>query len=377
VAEGSSGQEKTEPASQKKLQDAREEGQIPRSRELTTLVMLLASGVGMLMLGKGIVAGLLELLHNSFTIERSLIFDSAIVPELFWQAVNKGIDTLLPFFIILVIAAVIAPTALGGWAFSPKALALKFDRMDPVKGLGKVFAWKGFVELAKALAKFFIVATAGFLLLQNKLPHFLTLNNRGVEQALGLLGGELVWVFILLSCTLILVALVDVPFQLWDFQRQQRMTRQEVKDEAKNTEGSPELKNKVRSTQREIAMRRMMENVPQADVVITNPTHYAVALRYDQIKMSAPVVVASGADLVALQIRRVAAANDVPLLEAPALARALYYSTKLDQEIPAGLYLAVAQVLAYVYQVKQYQTQGGVEPQPPQDLPIPDDLKRD
>jgi flagellar biosynthetic protein FlhB len=155
------------------------------------------------------------------------------------------------------------------------------------------------------------------------------------------------------------------------------MTRQEVKDEMKETEGSPELKSKIRSTQREIANRRMMENVPKADVVITNPSHYAVALRYDQLKMSAPVVVASGTDLIALQIRRIAAAHDVPILEAPPLARALYHSTKLDQEIPAGLYLAVAQVLAYVFQLKQYQTQGGIEPQAPNDFPIPDDLKRD
>lgn len=377
MAESGSGQEKTEQATSKKLQEARDEGQIPRSRELNTLVMLLVSGAAFLLLGKDIIAGLTEIYRSSFTFERDIIFDAGILPEMFWQAVNSGIKAVLPLLAVLVVAAIIAPMALGGWAFSTKALTPKLDRMDPIKGLGRIFAWKGLVELLKALAKFLIVATAGYLLLQSKLPEFLVLGNLNVDQGLAKMGNDLIWIFVLLSCTLILVAIVDVPFQLWDYQRQQRMTRQEVKDEMKDTEGSPELKSKQRSAQREIAMRRMMENVPNADVVITNPSHYAVALRYDQLKMGAPVVMALGSDLVALQIRRIASANDVPILEAPPLARALYYSTELDQEIPAGLYLAVAQVLAYVYQLKQYQTHGGVEPQTPNDLPIPDDLRHD
>ena len=377
MAESGSGQEKTEPASAKKLEDAREQGQVPRSRELSTLVMLLVSASAFLALGDKIVQGLLGLLRNHFVIDRQLIFNSALIPELFWRAVNEGIHILLPFFIIMVIAAVVAPLPMGGWNFSTKALMPKFDRLDPIKGLGKVFTWKGLIELVKSLVKFLIVATAGWYLLMNKLPHFLTLGDKPLVDALSELGSDLVWVYLLLSCTLIAIAAVDVPFQMWDFHRQQRMTRQEIKDEYKDTEGSPELKSKVRSRQREIAMRRMMEKVPKADVVITNPSHYAVALRYNQSNMGAPVVVASGVDLVALQIRRIAGAHDVPILEAPALARALYYSTKIDQEIPAGLYLAVAQVLAYVYQLKQYHAHGGLQPKPPGDLPIPDDLRRD
>lgn len=377
MAESGSGQEKTEPASAKKLEDAREQGQVPRSRELSTLVMLLVSASTFLALGDKIVQGLLGLLRNHFVIDRQLIFNSALIPELFWRAVNEGIHILLPFFIIMVIAAVVAPLPMGGWNFSTKALMPKFDRLDPIKGLGKVFTWKGLIELVKSLVKFLIVATAGWYLLMNKLPHFLTLGDKPLVDALSELGSDLVWVYLLLSCTLIAIAAVDVPFQMWDFHRQQRMTRQEIKDEYKDTEGSPELKSKVRSRQREIAMRRMMEKVPKADVVITNPSHYAVALRYNQSNMGAPVVVASGVDLVALQIRRIAGAHDVPILEAPALARALYYSTKIDQEIPAGLYLAVAQVLAYVYQLKQYHAHGGLQPKPPGDLPIPDDLRRD
>jgi flagellar biosynthetic protein FlhB len=377
MAESGSGQEKTEEATAKKLQDAREEGQIPRSRELDTLIMLLVSAIAFLMLGERIVGGLLDLLRSNFVIEREMLFNTAIIPELFWRAVNQGISILMPFFFVLVVAAVVAPLPMGGWNFSTKALAPKFERLNPIKGLGRLFAWKGLVELSKALVKFLIVASAGWFLLMEKLPGFLSLGNHTVGEGLSQVGSELIWVFLLLSCTLIVVAIVDVPFQLWDYHRQQRMTRQEIKDEHKDTEGSPELKSKVRSTQREIAMRRMMEKVPQADVVITNPSHYSVALRYNQINMSAPIVVASGVDLVALQIRRIAQAHEVPILEAPPLARALYHSTKIDQEIPAGLYLAVAQVLAYIYQLKQYQTHGGVQPQPLVDLPIPDDLRRD
>jgi len=197
------------------------------------------------------------------------------------------------------------------------------------------------------------------------------------HQAVAAMSKELVWVFIILSASLLLITLVDVPFQLWDYRRQLKMTLQEIKDEHKESEGSPEVKGRVRQLQREISQRRMMEAVPQADVLITNPSHYAVALKYDQVKMRAPVVVALGADLIALQIKRVAQAHDVPILEAPPLARALYHNSQLGGEIPAGLYLAVAQVLAYIYQLKQYQQEGGIPPQPLSDIPIPDDLRRD
>ena len=187
----------------------------------------------------------------------------------------------------------------------------------------------------------------------------------------------MLWVFVLLSCSLIIVALIDIPFQLYDYNKQQKMTKQEVKDENKETEGNPELKRKVKQAQFDMTQRRMMEAIPDADVVITNPTHYAVALKYDQLNMSAPIVVGLGADLIALQIRRIASAHDVPILESPVLARSIYHNSKIGQEIPAGLYHAVAQVLAYIYQLKQYQQNGGVEPAPVTDIPIPDELKRD
>ena len=377
MAESGSGQEKTEEATGKKKDESRSEGQIPRSRELNTLVMLLFAGIGLATMGKNIVSELLKLLHSHFTLTRARIFEDNLLPQQVWDAFGDGLTALLPFFVLMVVAAILAPLALGGWAFSTKALMLKISKMNPIKGMSRILSWKGLIELFKALLKFILVAFVGYLLFQSKIAGFLLLGNLQVDQGLETMASSLIWVFILLSSSLILVALIDVPFQLWDYQRQLKMTKQEVKDETKDAEGNPEVKSKVRSAQLKYSHRRMMEAVPEADVVITNPTHYSVAIKYDQLKMSAPVVVAVGADIDALQIRKVAKAHDVPILEAPALARSLYYNADLGQEIPAGLYHAVAQVLAYIYQLKQYQNRSGVQPKPINDLPIPDDLRRD
>lgn len=377
MAETGSGQEKTEEPSGRRLNQAREEGQVPRSRELNTLVMLLAAGFGLLFLGNKMISGLLVMLHNSLSIKRSQIFDASILPKLFLENVHLAIGDLIPFFLLMLIAALVAPLPVSGWVFSAKALELKLNRLDPIKGMtSRVFSWKSLAELVKSLVKFVIVAFTGFLLFKAHIAEFLSLDHENLAGALAHMGHSLIWVLIILSSSLIIIALVDVPFQLWDHRRQLKMTRQELKDEHKETEGSPDVKRRIRKTQYEMATRRMMQEVPKADVVITNPTHYAVALRYDQLRMSAPVVVAVGADLIALQIRRVADANDVPILEAPPLARALYHNSKLGKEIPAGLYLAVAQVLAYIFQLKHYQDNGGVQPTVPVDLPIPDELKR-
>jgi len=233
------------------------------------------------------------------------------------------------------------------------------------------------MELVKALAKFLLVGSIAYFLLKNNIEGFVSLGNESLAQGISRMGEELMWMFILLSSVLFFVVLVDTPFQMWDHNRKQKMTLQEIKDERKETDGNPEMKSKIRQTQQEISQRRMMEEVPKADVVITNPTHFAVALRYDQINMGAPIVVALGADEIAGHIRRIAVANDVPLLSAPPLARSLYYHCELNEEIPGGLFLAVAQVLAYVYQLRQYEFNGGVAPEFDTDTPIPDDLKRD
>jgi flagellar biosynthetic protein FlhB len=377
MAENETGQERTEEATAKRKQESRDKGEIARSKELTTVLMMLVSGAGFFFLGSDLIAELMQILRSTLTIERSLIFDTNALPSLFLGVLQTAILAVTPLFLLLVITAIVAPMAMGGWTFSVKPLQPDLKKMDPIKGLGRVFSLKGLMELGKALAKFLLVGSMGYFLLKGHIEGFMSLGSESVEQGVSQLGSEIVWSFILLSSALIFVALADAPFQLWDHTRKQKMTRQEVKDEHKETDGNPEVKSKVRQAQQEISQRRMMQEVPKADVVITNPTHYAVALRYDQSRMGAPVVVALGADEVAGHIRRIAVANDVPLLSAPPLARSLYYNCELDAEIPAGLFLAVAQVLAYVYQLRHYEFNGGVAPVFDADVPIPDDLKRD
>lgn len=377
MAENENGQERTEQATSKRKSDSRKKGEIARSKELTTVLMLLASGTGFFFLGSKLVADLMQIMRDSLIIERAQIFELNTYPVLFLDTIQKALTAVSPLFILLVITAIVAPMAMGGWSFSVTPITPDLKKMDPIKGLGRVFSAKGLMELAKALVKFLLVGSVGLWLLNGKIAGFLELGSQNLTQGISQLGSELIWSFILLSSALLLVAAADAPFQLWDHSRKQKMTRQEVKDEGKETDGNPEIKSRVRQTQREISQRRMMQEVPKADVVITNPTHYAVAIRYDQSTMGAPIIVALGADEIAGHIRRIAAANDVPILSAPPLARALYHNCDLDQEIPAGLFLAVAQVLAYVYQLHHYELKGGLSPEFNSDVPIPDDLRRD
>jgi flagellar biosynthetic protein FlhB len=371
----SDGQERTEQATPKREQEAREKGQVPRSRELGTVAALLAAATGFMTMGESLMTALADQMRRGLSLSREQVFDATAMPAHFLKAVVEALLTLMPFFALMVVVAIAASAVLGGWAFS--ALSFKWEKLDPIKGMGRVFAWRGLIEMLKGMAKFVLVSFAALLLLQAMGGEFLGLGRESLPQGLAHMGNLLLWAFLLLSATLLVVVLIDVPFQLWDHQRQLRMTKQEVRDEHKQTEGSPEVRGRIRRMQMEIAQRRMMAEVPKADVVVTNPSHYAVALRYDQSRGDAPVVVAKGADLIALKIRTVAQANDVPVLEAPPLARALYHSTELEQPIPVGLYRAVAMVLAYVYHLRQgpvYNREGVVNMP---DLPIPDDLRRD
>ena len=375
MAENQDGQEKTEEATPKRKEEARKKGQVPRSRELTTMAMLLMAAIAMTFMGERMVVQLGEVMHLGLAVERAKIFDPWTAIELFGQALTLGIMLMLPFLVLMVATALAAPVALGGWSFSAEALAFKFDKLNPVSGLKRIFAARGVMELVKALAKFLLIGLIGALLLWYFLPQLMGLGREEPAVGLAHTGQILSRSFVILSASLVLIAAIDVPFQLWDHAKNLKMTRQEVRDEHKNTEGKPEVKAKVRTLQREIAQRRMMSEVPKADVVITNPTHYAIALRYDADNMAAPVVVAKGVELVASQIRTVAVAHRVPIFEAPPLARALYYSTEIEQQVPAGLYLAVAQVLAYVFQLRAT-ARGGPVPVPPEDLPVPDEFRQ-
>ncbi len=372
MAEQDSGQERTEEPTPKRLKEARERGQVPRSRELNTMTLTLSGAGALVLLGEEMVGRLSALLRDGWQLNRAEVFDLSAGIEHLSRAVTEALLILGPLLILLFIAALVGPLALGGWSFSAKSLGFKWQKLDPVTGLARIFSLKGGMELAKTLLKFAVVAGASAVLLWSSSGALLDLGREPLQQAMAHAAHLLSWSFVGLSAVLILVAAVDVPFQVWDHRRQLKMTRQEIKDEMKESEGRPEVKGRIRALQREIAQRRMMEEVPKADVVIVNPTHYAVALRFDE-SMAAPRVVAKGADLIAARIRAVAEEHEITVFSAPPLARAIYSSTEIDQEIPSGLYLAVAQVLAYVYQLRKA---GDPEqrPVPPSELPIPEEF---
>ncbi len=366
-------QERTEKATSKRLDDARKKGQVPRSRDLNTTLLLLLSSLAFLVLGRHMLEGLTELVRTGISIPRDRLVHADWLVTVLVHDFHIALILLAPFLAVTVFAALLGPLALGGWAFSTESLAPDLSKLDPVKGLGKLFSAQGLVELVKSIAKVILVSVVAGAMLWRFRDQILAMSYEPLWSAAAH-GAHLIGLSLLvLSVALALIAAIDVPFQIWNHGRQLRMTHQEVKDEFKETEGDPQIRARVRRMQREVAQRRMMEEVPKADVVVTNPTHYAVALRYEQEKMGAPRVVAKGADLVALKIRTVAQAHGIPTFSAPPLARALYHGTQLDQEVPAALYVAVAQVLAYVYHLREAHEGGFAEPRPPTDLPVPDD----
>lgn len=378
MAESESGQDKTEDPTEKRKKDARDKGEIARSKELNTLAVMLAGAGGLLIFGGALAQDMMELMRMNFTLSREVILDQRNMGTFL---LNSGLIALLsiqPVMITLLLAALIGPISLGGWLFAAGSMAPKFSRMNPGAGLKRMFSAKALVELLKALAKFFIVLFVALAVLSSDIDDLMRIAHEPLDMAiihsLQVVGWSTLW----MACGLIIIAAVDVPVQLWESHKKLLMTKQEVRDEHKDQEGRPEVKQRIRQLQREMSQRRMMAAIPEADVVITNPTHYAVALKYDPDKGSAPVLLAKGSDFLALKIREIAVANNVLLLESPALARSIYYSTELEQEIPGGLYLAVAQVLAYVYQIRQYRAGKGKRPDPlKDDLPIPPDLRRD
>ncbi len=371
-AEQDDSQEKTEQATPKRLDEAKEKGQVSRSRELSTMAVLMVGASSLLIFGNAIINSLLLIMRDGFVLSREDVFSNQSITL---SLADVGIDALLglsPLLISLFLVALIAPLAVGGWVFSIKAMSFQWGKLDPIKGLKRVIGVRGFMELAKALAKFSLITGLAVMLLWLKIDELILLGQNGPRAGLVEAGSTIIWAFIVLSAATILIAAVDIPFQLWEHSKQLKMTKQELKDEMKETEGKPEVKSRIREMQQQLANRRMLEEVPKADVIITNPTHYAVALRYEQEEMGAPRVIAKGVDYMAQRIRLVADQHKVTLFSAPLLARALYFTTKIDQEIPAGLYLAVAQILAYIYQLRaSREDPANFTPTAPKDLPIP------
>jgi flagellar biosynthetic protein FlhB len=366
--------EKTEPASSKRLEKAREDGDVPRSRELTTSTLLLAAGAGFWLMGSGIAHSLQTNLISGLTLSRELAFDPMLLLVRISAQLNDLLWAFFPLALLLLLVAAFSPALIGGWVFSSKVVMPDFGRMNPLKGVTNIVSKNAAAELVKALLKATLISVVAYIVMSSQKNDMFALSHQPLKSGIEQLGHLLLTGFLGIVAALVLIAAIDVPYQVRRYANKLKMTKEEVRQEAKESDGNPQIKARVRQMQREMARRRMMSEIPHADVVITNPTHYAVALKYKDAGMRAPVVVAKGADAVALKIREIAAEHHVPMLEAPPLARALHAHADLGDEIPEQLYSAVAEVLAYVFQLRTYGKQGGVKPKPPVDLAVPEAL---
>lgn len=352
AAEAETGGERTEDPSQKRLDDARKRGQVPRSRELTNFATMIGGSAMLVAIGGSLATRMSQMMRHGLTIDAQSLSNPDSMQSSLGEACISALTVLLPVFAALICLVLLASVALGGWNFSPQAMAPDFARLSPLAGLKRLFGMRGASELGKALLKLTVVGGVCAAVVSLSFRDVLALAHMAPRAAIGRGAGLLSWSFVWLCGSLALVAMVDVPLQLFQFKRMLRMTRQELRDESKESEGRPETKQRIRQMQQTLARRRMMHKVPAADVVIVNPTHFAVALKYDPKKMRAPLVLAKGVDLVAANIRRIAEEHRVPVFESPRLARALYRSTDLNKEIPTGLYAAVAQVLSYIFRIR-------------------------
>ncbi|AXX59145.1 flagellar biosynthesis protein FlhB [Vibrio vulnificus] len=372
----SDGQERTEEATPRRLQQAREKGQVARSKELASVSVLVIGAVSLMWFGEGVARALFNAMGRLFSLSREEIFDSSKLFDIASGALSALLLPLLLILLALFVAAAIGAAGVGGISFSVEAATPKLSKMNPLSGIKRMFGLQSWVELIKSILKVALVTGVAIYLIQASQEDLIQLSLDVYPQNIFHALDILLNFVLLISCSLLIVVAIDIPFQIWQHADQLKMTKQEVKDEYKDTEGKPEVKGRIRMLQREAAQRRMMADVPTADVIVTNPEHFSVALRYKQNSDRAPIVVAKGTDHMAMKIREVAREHDISIVPAPPLARALYYSTELEQQIPDGLFTAVAQILAYVFQLKQYRKRGGHRPKlQDYDLPIPPDLR--
>ncbi|ATZ72574.1 flagellar biosynthesis protein FlhB [Idiomarina sp. X4] len=369
-------QERTEDPTERRKQQAREKGQVARSKEMGTAFVLVSAAIAFMWFGDWLYEGARNVFQTMFTIDRQQAFDTTKIYEAFGIAFGFIIWPVLIIFAFVLVATFFGNSWLGGISFSTKAMAPKFSRMNPLNGFKRMFGIQALVELVKAIAKFSVVAVSAFFLLKWQFVDILQMSMGQMPNMMAHALDILLWMFLLLCCSIFLIVVIDAPFQLWKHNKDLRMTKQEVKDEHKDTEGSPEVKGRIRRLQMEMANRRMMQEVPKADVVVTNPTHYAVALKYEDGGSQAPVLLAKGTDETAAKIREIALEYDIPLVQSPALARSVYHTTELEKEIPQGLFVAVAQILAYVYQLRLFKQGQAKRPKKPDsESPIPEDLR--
>jgi len=375
VAEEDSSAEKSQEPTAKRLEQAREDGDTVRSPELNTTAILLAGSGALLIFGGYMIEAMRSVMTHNFSLSREEIFDTNAMLQHLEVAIMEGLFSMGPVFLVLLIAAILGPISLGGWNMTFKAIVPKANRMDPLEGFKRMFGSKALVELAKAAGKVITVAAIALLIFVLNTDRIMQIYMEPILPAMQHTMIILGWSVLGMSCAMILITMIDVPFQIHTHTEKLRMTLQQVKDEMKDSEGKPEVKQRIRQLQYQMTQNRMMANLPQADVIITNPEHYSVALKYQQGGNGAPVLIAKGVDLIALKIREVAKLNNITIVEAPVLARAVFYNTRLDEEIPEGLYKAVAQVLAYVFQLRQYKPGKGSKPILAKELPVPDELR--
>ena len=365
--------EKTEPASSRRLEQAREEGQVPRSREVGAFLILMVSAAAFWFVGPWMMRRTISIVQRGLVIEGPAFRDPDFMFSRFSEAAQDALLSFAPLFLALVLAALLSPFVLGSWNFSAKALNPDLGRLDPVKGLMRLVSWSGVAELVKSVAKALLVGGVAIGVLWSERFDIFSLFGQGVGSGLSSAGKLLSFSFLMIVLAMLVIVAIDVPFQLWQYYDKLKMSKQDVKQEGKEMEGNPEIKGRIRQLQREAARKRMMGAVPGADVIVTNPTHFAVALSYKS-GMAAPKVVAKGMGEIALKIREIGAAHGVPMLEAPPLSRALYRHGEIDREIPSPLYAAVAEVLAYIYQLASWRQTGGAYPLPPREIVVPSEL---
>jgi len=369
--------EKTEEPTPKKLEDAREKGQVARSKELSTALVLISSAIAFFFVGSYIAKAMFDVMKRSFTLSRDETYDTVHMFQILEMSLSESSLPVLMFMIISMIGGIYGSIALGGYNFSWKSAGPKANRLSPLEGFKRMFGVNALVELIKGVAKVVVIGFMAYMALyifRDEALHLdMELYPLNLFHALNIIE----WAFLLLCCGMIPIALIDVPYQSFKHNKEMKMTMQEVKDERKNSEGDPQVKGRIRRLQYQASANRMMQAVPEADVIVTNPTHFSVAIKYEQNGDRAPVMVAKGADELAMHIRKIANAHDIPIIESPMLARAIFYSTEPDNEIPAKLFMAVAQVLAYVYQMKAYRKGKATRPKAlKKNLPIPPELRR-
>lgn len=375
MAAGGDSQEKTEEPTEKKIREAKEKGQIPRSKDFNTMAIMIAGAVGLWLQGERMAMDLQEMLRGSFSIKRAdLLADHIMVVHL-TRVTFEALSAIAPLLALLTVIALISPIVLGGWSFSMDSVTPKWERVSPAAGLKRMFSVRSLMELIKGILKVLLVGSIAAGLIFAYKERLLSIGSLPLFSAIEEAGGLLLLAFVALSCGLIIISAIDAPFQLWQFTKQQKMSMQEVRDESKEANGKPEVKQRIRQLQMEYSQQRMIDQVPEADLIVTNPTHFAVALKYDQNTMEAPQVLAKGSDEFAQRIREVATKNRVPIVRVPPLARALFYSTRINSSIPGDLYLAVAQVLAFVQQVRLAR-RAGVPPPPTPRPKVPEEFLR-